>query len=168
MSSAQGTVQMRRCGLKCVPGFLCVLGSLISLVYFMWHEPFLSNVVDLVEEDAKRGISCEQLSSAINPLSLPKRKMVSWKKNYFERVRMTESIMCAFQRGKNKAHALMKLEMLRVWRKHTRSRSSPVSKNRGPWVMCYSTRKWINRWRDKRTFTGEVGSVSSWLSWSLL
>lgn len=60
-----------RCGIRCVAFFLHVLGSLISIVYFIWHEPFLFNLPDLGDICWVKNILPAAFTSGAPPHSPP-------------------------------------------------------------------------------------------------
>lgn len=60
----------RRWGVKCVACFLCVLGSLVSIVYFIWHEPFLFNLLDLARYMLGENILWTAFTSNAPPLKI--------------------------------------------------------------------------------------------------
>lgn len=140
--------------IKCVPCFFCVLGSLISVVYFFWHEPFLFNLVNLVDICSMENILWTAFNNWLTPSRtlpaehrlLPKLKSVvllfilkdpEWQKaSCLQELTLPKG-------GKEKLSLCFNeiRDVVDVNQTETCSSSSLVSKNKDLWVMYYSTWK---------------------------
>lgn len=131
-----------RCGLMRAPAFLCVLEGSISVVYSVWHEPFLFNLVDLVGLCEVENILWAAFT---NWLALtPPQTENCGAFIHFERSRVAESISSTrtntLPKGEKISLCFNEIrDVVDVNQTETSSCSCLVSRNKSLWLMHYST-----------------------------